>query len=230
MIPKLIHQTAPSKNITPEEQRVLRHNRKLMKGWEFRLWDDSDNMRLMAEAFPRHIEKYSKIKRGVVKADIARCMYLYLFGGWYLDTDYKILRPFESDILKNRLVLPVSGTESDRHLVCNSVMASEPKHPFWEGFIDMIFSIGNLSELDERSVEKTTGPVGLSQFYLNNEGLYGEICLPPKHFFHPRVTMMGFSYDKSYPSYGVHFCWGSWRSKSILRSVKNYVTRKGTSF
>jgi mannosyltransferase OCH1-like enzyme len=248
MIPKVIHQTAPSKTLTREELRVLRVNKRLMPEWEFRFYDDSDNERVMAEAFPEFANEFRAIRRGVVQADIIRCVYLYHYGGWYLDTDYRLLRPLEGavinseycsgrrsgaevDLMEQTLILPVSGTPGrDQHVVCNSILASEKGHPFWAAFIKHLFSNAKLSSLDEHAVEGLTGPLGLSLFYLNNAKNFPDICLPLKYYFHPRITRWGFSYDRDPRNYGVHWCWGSWRSKRLHRKIKNYLTRKITSF
>ena len=37
----------------------------------------------MAEAFPEFADAFRAIRRGVVQADIIRCVYLYHYGGWY---------------------------------------------------------------------------------------------------------------------------------------------------
>lgn len=248
MISKIIHQTAPSKSLTTEEQRVLRLNKRLLPEWDFRFYDDTDNERVMAETFPEFAEAFRGIRRGVVQADIIRCVYLYQYGGWYLDTDYRLLRPLEGmvinseyssignsgdevDLMEQSLILPVSGTPGrDQHVVCNSILASEKGHPLWAEFIKQLFSNANLSSLDEHAVEGLTGPLGLSRFYLANKTRFSDVCLPDKHYFHPRITKWGFCYEKHPENFGVHWCWGSWRSKRFHRKIKNLLTRKVTSF
>ena len=248
MIPKIIHQTAPTKNLTSEECRVIRKNKTLLSGWDFRFYDDADNLRVMQEAFPEFYNQYSAIKRGVVQADIIRCVYLYCYGGWYFDTDYRVIRLFdgnviqdnltidsqadgEVDLIAQKIILPISGIPGrDRHLVCNSIMASEKGHPFWRAFIEHLFSNDNLFDLPENSVEQLTGPLGLSNFYINNKDSFSDICLPKKEYFHPQITHFGFYFKKHPENYGVHWCWGSWRSKSFFRKAKNLITRKVTSF
>lgn len=248
MTPKIIHQTAPTKDLTFEEKRVLWENKKLLPDWEFRFYDDSDNELVMAEAFPEFADAFRKIRRGVVQADIIRCVYLYHYGGWYMDTDYRLLRALEGNVINSKIpsngqcvnevnlseqkiILPVSGMpERDQHLVCNSMLASEKGHPFWAAFIEFLFSNDKLASLDEHAVEGLTGPLGLSRFYLDNKDLFPDVCLPLKHYFHPRITRWGFCYEKHPQNYGVHWCWGSWRSKRLHRRIKNQLTRKVTAF
>jgi mannosyltransferase OCH1-like enzyme len=233
MIPKLVHQTSASKLLSPEEERLRRRIKALMPDWKINTWDDGDNAKIVMNSFPKYFDKFAAIRRGVVKADIARCVYLYSFGGVYIDTDYKILRPIDEEILQYHCVLPVSRSEdplSPYFRVCNSVMASDARHPFWEEFLAQIFSVPNLEDLPEKVVEKVTGPEGLTKFYLDNRSRFPDIFVPPRKFFHPQIKYKGLSYDRSYPSYGAHLCWGSWRSRGILRDFKTLITRKLSSF
>lgn len=78
MIPKIIHQTAKEKRLTWEENQLVNHLKKVLKGWEYHLWDDKENEQIVKEHFPQFLDKYKCIKRGVAKADIARYMYMYV--------------------------------------------------------------------------------------------------------------------------------------------------------
>jgi mannosyltransferase OCH1-like enzyme len=239
MIPNIIHQTAPSLDLSSEEGRVLQKNRRLLPDWDFLLYDDIANQMIMEQAFPEFAVAFRNIQRGVVKADIARCVYLYHLGGWYFDTDYRLLRPLSdaasvdgSEILLQEcsLILPISGLPGeDLHLVCNSIMASRKGHPFWRAFIESIFADNSVSQLSEANVEAVTGPLGLSTFYLTHRDQFPDIYLPPKNFFHPRITLGGFWHNSGSECYGVHWCWGSWRTKNPFRKLKNILTRKVTS-
>jgi mannosyltransferase OCH1-like enzyme len=247
VIPSIVHQTAPSKLLTPEERRLLRSNHRLLPGWRFELYDDLDNDRLFTVVFPEFLDAYRSIRKGVIKADIMRCVYLYKYGGWYLDTDYLVLKPLtgrvsgrfveyqssvfiDAELSDQELILPVSGVEGvDQHLVCNSIMASVPGHPFWRDFVSHLFQTVTLSQLDESSIESETGPLGLSRFLLSHEKQFYRAFLPEKSIFHPQITAFGFAADLTHATYGIHWCWGSWRTKNLMRRLKNISTRKITS-
>ena len=206
--------------------------RAILKGWGYALWDDFDNVRLVAEYFPQFMERYRSIQRGVVRADIARCMYLYIHGGFYFDTDYKILTEIGDDILANACVLPISrgslGDVSSLRLG-NAVMGSEPRHVFWEDFLDELFSSTSLGNLSEDKIEKTTGPEGLTRFFVRHRDKYADIALPARELFHPQLTAANFSYEIGRETIGAHLCWGSWRTKHISRLARNICTRKITA-
>ena len=50
--------------------------------------DDNDNEQLVMKYFPQYLEKYRVIPKGVAKADISRLIYMYVYGGFYFDTDH----------------------------------------------------------------------------------------------------------------------------------------------
>ena len=233
MIPKIVHQTARTKSLSPEEDRLRRRAKSLLPCWEMRLWDDRDNLDLMERHLPQFLAKFKNIQRGVVKADIARCLYMYAFGGLYMDTDYKLLRSISDELLHEECILPASRDAdplSPGFRIGNAVLASEPRHKFWEYFLTELFANPDLQTLPEGLVEKVTGPEGLTEFYLRHREFHSRVYIPDKRFFHPRITWHGFSYDRGFRAYGAHLCWGSWRSKRLLPKVKILLTRKLSSF
>jgi mannosyltransferase OCH1-like enzyme len=203
-----------------------------MPGWEMRLWDDTENVNLMERHLPQFSARFKNIRLGVVRADIARCLYLYAHGGVYLDTDYKLLRPLSQELLLNECVLPASrdaDPSSPRFRVGNAVLASEPGHKLWKCFLTDIFANTNLEDLPENLVEKVTGPEGLTECFLRHGECHSRVHIPEKEFFHPKITWQGLGYDRRCPAYGVHLCWGSWRSRGLLSKAKILFARKLSS-
>jgi mannosyltransferase OCH1-like enzyme len=231
-IPKIIHQTAPTKDLTWEERRLIGRMLTILKGWQYHLWDDNDNERFVAGHFPQYVEQYRQIRRGVVKADLARYMYLYVRGGFYFDTDYKLLAPIGEGILSKACVLPVSRGDVNNPSTMrlgNAVMGSLPRHAFWSDFLREVFNTGKLENVAEDRVEKTTGPEGLTDFFLSHREKYADVFLAPRSMFHPPLTGGYFSYQASSDTIGAHLCWGSWRTKNVLRLARNVFTRKVTA-
>jgi mannosyltransferase OCH1-like enzyme len=233
MIPRIIHQTSRSKLLSFEERQLQKRFRDLLPDWNLNVWDEDDNERLICELFPSYHGAYKSIGKGVARADIVRTIYLYKYGGFYFDTDYKLLKPIGEDILKEVCVLPISrGSDvlSPEFRLGNCVLGSEPDFPFWRDFVVDIFESGRLENIGEHTIEKITGPEGLTRFYVNNRNRYPEVCLPPRNAFHPLITCRGLSWEKGHSSYGAHLCWGSWRTKGPLRKAKTLLVRKVTCF
>ena len=233
MIPKIVHQTARTKSLPAEEARLRRRIGRLMPDWELKLWDDADNLDLIERHLPHFSARYKNIRLGVVKADIARCLYMHAYGGLYLDTDYKLLRPISEALLRNECILPASrdaDPSSPGFRIGNAVLASKPGHKFWKHFVSDIFGHAGLENIPEDQVEKVTGPEGLTESFLRHQDCHSGVHIPDKRFFHPHLTWQGFSYDRERQSYGAHLCWGSWRSKGVFSNMKGRLARKFSSF
>lgn len=228
MIPRIIHQKT-SWGLSPEEVRLAHRIRTLLPGWEYRIWNDQETEALVTDRFPQYLSSFRSIKRGVVKADIARCMFLFVYGGFYFDTDYKLLHPIDERMLSHSCVLPLSRNSGSQFRLGTAVLGSEPNHPFWTDFVEHVFLNDQLSDLAEANVEKTTGPEGLTNFYLERRDLYNDIFLPPREVFHPPITHLGFAFQMGAATIGAHLCWGSWRTRSPLGNLRNVAVRKLTS-
>lgn len=229
MIPKIIHQTARSKRLSWEERMLRKQAMKLMPDYEFRFYDDQDNRAIVAKYFPEYLSKYDRINKGVAKADIMRLIYMYLWGGYYCDTDYRWLSsPERYSTEKHICVLPISrGEGNDIKRLGNAVFGSEPQVEFWKDFIDHLFLNVELSKLKENRIEKVTGPEGLTDFFLANKEKYPYITLPPRNVFHP--LNKGFSAITDSSSIGIHYCWSSWRSGTFIKKLRHLIKRKITA-
>lgn len=135
-IPRIVHQTWPT-CVQPRRRAAWRERcaQQLGGGWRLWLWSDADNERLVAAAFPWLLPLYRSYDNEIKRVDAVRYLYLYLFGGVYLDTDSTCLRSLDS--------LPLApgeaifGTQHSRcatpdawpDCVANAFMAAPPRHP-----------------------------------------------------------------------------------------------------
>ena len=235
VIPKILHQTAKSKALTWEERKLIGRAKRVLPGWQFRLWDDGENSQLMAEHFPQHFEAYEQISRGVMKADIARLLYMHAFGGVYMDTDYKLLTGFDDHFLAAGCIFGVErgafetvGQEpsaSDDLKLGNAFFAAQRGHPFFSAMIDAIFEKAPFVDLSDFELMKISGPQGLSKFLLANLSNYRDIEIRSQSVFFPDSRFTGlFNYIND-DTIGAHLCWGSWRSKRRAVTIKNRARR-----
>lgn len=74
-----------------------------LPGWTCKHWDDTANSALMHRAFPHLAARFDAIRFGVMKADIARYAYMHVDGGFYFDTDYKLLAALAPALLEQRV-------------------------------------------------------------------------------------------------------------------------------
>ncbi len=238
-IPRKIHQTARTKDLSPEEQRLARRLRHHLSGWTYSLWTDADNHDLISRCFPRYLSQYDAIEAGVMKADIARFSALYEQGGFYFDTDYKLLRPIWDDLLAHGCILAIERgcigrqgrdlTFSADFRLGNAVLAAVPGHPLLAAFVADIFARLDTAPRSEIALMKISGPHALTRFFRNSYAQFDDVWLAPQPVFLPDLTLGGLSYAADPATLGVHLCWGSWRTKHRMPSIKNILRRTVTS-
>lgn len=236
VVPRLLHNTAPSRDLSWEERILLRRTRRQLKGWDFHLWTDDDLDVILREDHPAIYGKYREITRGILRSDIGRYAILYRFGGVYADTDYKFVK-FPSELLAAPCTLPVeAGVAPDRgeapgdepFRLGNALLASVPGHIFWQDLIKHIFSTHSLAQLHAEDPIETTGPKALTRFWLDWKRDHPEVAMPPKVRFYPDLTWSRAGIARSKETIGIHMCWGSWRGRGALHHLRTVARRKLT--
>jgi len=164
-IPRIIHQTAPS-----DKSKWHPVWFKCQKSWqthfpdhEYKLWTDEDLdefIRTKYEWFYPMWKGYdSKIKR----IDSARYFILYEYGGIYADMDYECMENFETQLPPGKVSIaesPVQANTISDEKYQNALMASPPKHPFWNHVIQFLARHANI-----HSVQWATGPIVISKAF-----------------------------------------------------------------
>lgn len=222
MISRILHQTS-SHDLNFAEKRIRNTALKRFPGWNYRLWSNQDNLELVSSTIPQHLDAFRNISRGVITADICRCLYMYKYGGIYFDTDYKFYRALEPELLEKRCVLGVEEMEVDllggADKVGNALLASEPGFPLWLPFIDYIFE--NLAKHGEDDVVFSSGPHALTLFLQEHADLRNEIHFLTVDRSYPAFSFLKMSTFHARDTLGGHLCWGGWRSKSNIQRARN---------
>ncbi|MCB1277640.1 glycosyltransferase [Prosthecobacter sp.] len=136
MIPRIIHQTWKSPDI-PEHLREFQQSwRILHPEFEYRLWTDADNDRLIHDDYPQFVEFFHRISQPITKVDFIRVAYMHRFGGIYADVDFEALRPFDpllndSKIVVGRETGGIGNPMRGRDFVLNALIISPAGHPVW---------------------------------------------------------------------------------------------------
>jgi mannosyltransferase OCH1-like enzyme len=155
-VPKRIFQTWKSKTDLPENFAFWRRSfLDKNPGYEFDLWDDTDNRAFIARYFPWFLRTYDAYPAEIYRADMVRYFYLYMFGGLYADLDTQCLKPLDKVLDRSGIVLGRLGTNPNlEHSIPNAIMASTPREEFW------LFVIGRaMVEAEKpRRPEAMTGP------------------------------------------------------------------------
>lgn len=142
VVPRLIWQTWKDSEV-PEEWRegqlsVIRAN----PGWRYTLLTDADNREICARYFPEYLATYDAFPHAIQRADAIRYVILYLFGGVYLDLDYRALRGFDSIDLDRSVgdgaaaALSANSMFGRRNLTNSFMVAGAARDPFWLRVLD----------------------------------------------------------------------------------------------
>ncbi len=186
-IPKIIHQTLPSKQkIDPAFQENIANLKRLNPGWEHRLYDDEDIPVFILNHYRQDVlDCYDLIdpRYGPARADFFRYLLMNVEGGVYLDIKSTAIRPLD-DVLHDEDEYILShwrnqsheefagwgrwgglgpeGEYQQWHIIC------APRHPFLDavikkvqGNIEGCFASENCSGQD--AVVNMTGPVAYTK-------------------------------------------------------------------
>ena len=110
-IPKKIHciwlGNAPFPNFFDDAIRSWSSNQ---PDYELYVWTDMD---FDFNKVPNYVKDAYEDKCYSIVVDYLRAEVLYKYGGWYLDTDVELLKPFMDDYSKYNVVVPVEDSTWD---------------------------------------------------------------------------------------------------------------------
>lgn len=192
-IPKIIHQSWKDDSI-PQQYKAWQESWQLSHPeWEYRLWTDSDNRKLIKNDYPWFLDIYDSLPKAIMQADVIRYFYLLKYGGLYVDLDFESLRPIDPLTDKASVLLAYMGKDEDwEHNIPNAFMASVPNHPFWWYCISRVM----LSRVEDDRwdyIEATTGPAMLKEALTD----YQTKCRDDIHVL-PSETIYPFDWHKTW--------------------------------
>nr|QBK90833.1 MAG: glycosyltransferase [Pithovirus LCPAC201] len=177
-IPKLIFQTWKDNEIPNHWKESPKSIKDHMKDWTYILMTDDDNLEFCRKYFPDFLPYYENFPHAIQRADAIRYMFLYIYGGLYMDLDIVVVKPLD----------PLFYHESDLYLcpsgnvgscLTNSFMASKPGCKFWLKMIEhMKKPISWWMMGKHMTVMNSTGPLALD-YVAKKEG-YSYLALPSK--------------------------------------------------
>jgi hypothetical protein len=157
MIPKIIHQIAPTeKNNWDIEWKPCHESWKTAySDFKFMMWDDENiNLsNLIGKYYPEYSEKYRILPYNIMRYDIGRCFLMYHYGGIYADMDLYCHKKFDTEIHKSNAIVEDLETKltydyntkevafySAPNIFSNFLLVSKkPKDIFWLKIINWCF-------------------------------------------------------------------------------------------
>ena len=242
MIPHIIHQTWKNSTIPPQFLKFQEGWKKCHPTWEYKLWTDKDNILFLEENYSWFVDTYLNYGENIMRADAIRYFILNHYGGLYVDLDFECLKKFDPLTKKYSLILgcePESHTEKKRPqergfttIICNALMASVPKHLFWEEVFQQLINFRYHETLD------ATGPFLLTQAYqkfphkksVHLEKASTFFPLSAEEMFSKKLTSTEYQ-QKTQDSYAIHYWVGTWWRKprlsaTIVKQIGKKLVRK----
>jgi inositol phosphorylceramide mannosyltransferase catalytic subunit len=177
-IPKIVHQTFPTKNLPSELLANINQMKELNPNWDFRLYDDLDIETFISAEFPSLLAYYQRISPsyGAAKADFFRYLLLYKTGGVYLDIKSSLSKTLDEIITPStRYILGHWSNDFGRHpSIANPNgefqqwhIISVAGHPFLKAVIENTCENINtynpvIHDTGYSGVLKLTGPIAYS--------------------------------------------------------------------
>lgn len=221
-IPKIIHQTWKSASVPAHLARWAQSWRDHHPGFQYRLWTDQEIENLLSEYFPEWQSIFRAYHQPISRIDLARYLILYRFGGIYADLDEECIRPIDDLIEgqqfvigeepRSHLNLGMAIRRNMRRLLCPTVIASAPGHPFWAHLFPYL-----QASAEETGALDATGPFLLARALETYRG--PAIRVAPPSVFYPfdkfQIAKGSHQDPETYrrstkESVGIHHWEGSW--------------------
>lgn len=224
MIPRIVHQTWKSADIPPHLRDMQSSWRRHHPDWEYRLWTDLDNERLIGEHYPQFLPYCRSATPTILRVDFFRLAYLHRYGGVYADLDYEVLRPLDGLLdTENAIVARehegIGQVMRGSDFIINAMMASPPGHPLW---LDVMYAMAQ-EYRPRRMLERHTHHViRMAIAILDDHAVrrlqeHGDVTILPHQAIYPAVPTDRLAAHRrsdglAHAAYGIHHYDNSWRT------------------
>eukprot|EP01065_Artemidia_motanka_P038192 TRINITY_DN47044_c0_g1_i1.p1 TRINITY_DN47044_c0_g1~~TRINITY_DN47044_c0_g1_i1.p1 ORF type:complete len:934 (+),score=235.41 TRINITY_DN47044_c0_g1_i1:51-2804(+) len=169
-------------------------------GWSHVLWNDPSLRRVVAAAFPDFLRIYDSYPTNVQRSDAARVVLMYAYGGVYADVDFEALQSFDSLRVQHDAFFAPEPTahaflRKGGIWACNALLASVPRHPFWQFYVEEMVRAWKDPKVDRGDVLGTTGPAMLHQVYVkwvggeaSKRGSNRSVTMLPSEDLYPEIA------------------------------------------
>ena len=97
-----------------------------MPDWQYVFLTDAAMHAFVFETYPELYGPFCALPYSIQRADILRYLWLYKYGGLYIDLDYEVRRPFDSLLDDVRAPLYVLFSANVRSVLTNSLIMAVP--------------------------------------------------------------------------------------------------------
>jgi len=176
LIPKRIMQTFSTNMVDIQIYNNIMRFLDKNKDYSYYFVTDEIGRKLIEHNFDKKtLYAFDKIKLGSAKGDFIRYIYLYLYGGIYLDIDADIkddLNEFIDNKDENIFIINTTNNNLQPLYITQWFIAIIPKHPFMKKIIEEMV---NRILQDEQDIHTSTGPLFFTCIlynYFNDKNIY----------------------------------------------------------
>lgn len=218
MIPKIIHYCWFGGNpLPPKVKEQVIDWQKKMPDYKFKMWDET-NFDINSNDFTKQMYKE---KKWAFVSDYVRLYALVNYGGFYLDTDVKVLKNFDS--LLNYTA--ICGFES-MDLLSTAFLAAEPKTELFSEWLSM-YQSGLCTSEEPNTILFTKISVKHGLKLNNSRQKVDNLEVFPTEYFSPKDYKTGLI-NLTEESYTVHLFGESWKTpqEKIIHAREAKLIRK----
>ena len=161
--------------------------KELMPDWKYVLIDNKFADNLVHEYFPDFIDTYNSLEYPIMKVDTLRYMFLYVYGGVYMDLDIELMKPLD-DLFQEDADIYVVKSGNVGSIYTNSFLASKAGCEVWLDCLEEIKKPYEYWMIGKHfKVMGKTGPLMLTRVLNRNKYKY-HIATIPKELVMPCST------------------------------------------
>ena len=186
-IPKIVHQTARSRCVTPVFGNTTQQWK--FPGWSYYFHDDAaverlllspSGSRLLKEQFPQLPSIAQKcLQHGTIRSDVWRYLVLWVYGGIYADLDCvphklnatvltELMDPTSHSTGRNATPTDAIFVVEQFHVLSQYFMAASPRHPLlWYALQHSLTNVLLADDTGSVYTPKLTGPAALHQAFVS---------------------------------------------------------------
>ena len=179
MIPKIIWQTYECnyEELLPEIKEFTESWKNKNKNWEYRYMSSDDRNNFVLSNFGEEWFKlFNSCELGIVKANIWRCMVLYIYGGVYCDLDTMCNEPIDTWIKDEYQMTCSRDDQGNSYEYAINVFASKPNSHALRDIINALkYNIIN-KKINKSNVVSLTGETLWKNIIKDREIKYNVYC------------------------------------------------------
>jgi len=179
MIPKIIWQTYECnyKELLPEIKELTESWKNKNKNWEYRYMSYDDRNNFVLNNFGQEWFKiFNNCELGIVKANVWRCMVLYIYGGVYCDLDTICNEPIDTWIKNEYQVTCSRDDNGNPEEYAINVFASKPNSIVLKDILNTLKNNIINEKITKNNVIKLTGETAWKNIISGNEDKYNIYC------------------------------------------------------